>query len=298
MSNILFQTDQLHQFCLDCMETIKSYYREFAKSNFEAAKQLAEELTVYITDYEKSSTNNHPDEFYNDCFIFKKFASLLNSYAEYWSKVCVGLYSESWDTLQDVLDLLRLIKKFSRFDATSLFKFLERQAQSLELLYPYSLFCSIEAVVGRADCSICGKNIESMECIHIAGELYRGKLAYGIVKEFKKLLSVSLVENPEDKRCKITSRNFSGVEYLSELVSIKKCNPLLISHTKESLRRIKIAGNTSIGRNTACPCGSGKKFKKCCINKEFAEKRHIEIITLADSGVSLNDFIYLSRHSA
>ena len=22
-----------------------------------------------------------------------------------------------------------------------------------------------------------------------------------------------------------------------------------------------------IGRNTLCPCGSGKKFKKCCINK-------------------------------
>jgi hypothetical protein len=25
---------------------------------------------------------------------------------------------------------------------------------------------------------------------------------------------------------------------------------------------------TRIGRNDPCPCGSGKKFKKCCINKE------------------------------
>jgi len=24
----------------------------------------------------------------------------------------------------------------------------------------------------------------------------------------------------------------------------------------------------SIGRNEPCPCGSGKKYKKCCINKE------------------------------
>lgn len=23
-----------------------------------------------------------------------------------------------------------------------------------------------------------------------------------------------------------------------------------------------------IGRNMPCPCGSGKKYKKCCINKE------------------------------
>lgn len=24
---------------------------------------------------------------------------------------------------------------------------------------------------------------------------------------------------------------------------------------------------TKIGRNSTCPCGSGLKFKKCCINK-------------------------------
>lgn len=24
---------------------------------------------------------------------------------------------------------------------------------------------------------------------------------------------------------------------------------------------------TSIGRNTPCPCGSGRKFKKCCLEK-------------------------------
>jgi hypothetical protein len=24
---------------------------------------------------------------------------------------------------------------------------------------------------------------------------------------------------------------------------------------------------TKIGRNQPCPCGSGKKYKKCCLNK-------------------------------
>jgi len=27
-----------------------------------------------------------------------------------------------------------------------------------------------------------------------------------------------------------------------------------------------------IGRNDACPCGSGKKYKKCCINKLFKKE--------------------------
>jgi uncharacterized protein YecA (UPF0149 family) len=29
----------------------------------------------------------------------------------------------------------------------------------------------------------------------------------------------------------------------------------------------KVIHRTSIGRNTTCPCGSGLKFKKCCIDR-------------------------------
>ncbi len=29
---------------------------------------------------------------------------------------------------------------------------------------------------------------------------------------------------------------------------------------------------SKIGRNDPCPCGSGKKFKKCCLNKKGIEK--------------------------
>jgi HEAT repeat protein len=32
----------------------------------------------------------------------------------------------------------------------------------------------------------------------------------------------------------------------------------------------KIAQKNKIGRNTPCPCGSGKKYKKCCLKKEHA----------------------------
>ena len=30
---------------------------------------------------------------------------------------------------------------------------------------------------------------------------------------------------------------------------------------------------TKIGRNAPCPCGSGKKYKKCCLEKDLAERR-------------------------
>ena len=34
----------------------------------------------------------------------------------------------------------------------------------------------------------------------------------------------------------------------------------------ESLKQFKLSSN-KIGRNDKCPCASGKKYKKCCINK-------------------------------
>ena len=33
--------------------------------------------------------------------------------------------------------------------------------------------------------------------------------------------------------------------------------------------------NPKIGRNESCPCGSGKKYKKCCINNKINEPIHI-----------------------
>ena len=34
----------------------------------------------------------------------------------------------------------------------------------------------------------------------------------------------------------------------------------------------KTAGKKKISRNAPCPCGNGKKYKKCCLNKEQAPK--------------------------
>jgi len=33
-----------------------------------------------------------------------------------------------------------------------------------------------------------------------------------------------------------------------------------------------------ISRNAPCPCGSGKKYKKCCLDKDQAASRHKEQI--------------------
>ena len=34
--------------------------------------------------------------------------------------------------------------------------------------------------------------------------------------------------------------------------------------TEKQQEELKATGRTKIGKNDPCPCGSGKKFKKCC----------------------------------
>tara|TARA_R100000008_G_C3508505_1_gene127530 strand:+ start:490 stop:699 length:210 start_codon:yes stop_codon:yes gene_type:complete len=38
-------------------------------------------------------------------------------------------------------------------------------------------------------------------------------------------------------------------------------------HYYKWLRDNPVVSNKKIGRNDKCPCNSGKKYKKCCLNK-------------------------------
>ena len=33
----------------------------------------------------------------------------------------------------------------------------------------------------------------------------------------------------------------------------------------------QLGDKLDIGRNSKCPCDSGKKYKKCCINKDWSK---------------------------
>lgn len=68
-----------------------------------------------------------------------------------------------------------------------------------------------------------------------------------------------------------------------------------------------------VGRNDPCPCGSGKKFKKCCLNKKFIAETAVEkftllmdypdkdkildeYITLDEEALEIDELVYLALH--
>ena len=58
---------------------------------------------------------------------------------------------------------------------------------------------------------------------------------------------------------------------------------------KTPLRTPTIPRYSGVGRNDPCPCGSGKKYKKCCIN-QLAGMRIVDAEDLASGvGPSLSE---------
>lgn len=146
-------------------------------------------------------SNTCPDHVLDDYFLFVTALDALHLYAAYWDSLMQGLYSQTWSLLQDLQGSLRLIKRFGRRPDIRLWVVLEEQCAAVERLYPYRWYVSAEMIHGPLVCSVCGRSMDAPTCPHIPGDLYRGRLALGVVREIISAPAIALVSNPMDKRC-------------------------------------------------------------------------------------------------
>lgn len=218
------------------------------------------------------------DEVLNEIFILEKYVRLFGYYGLLWQQIATSQFSESWSSLQSAFDLVRLIRRFSSLDISAI----ENQLYALETAYPYNIFFSMGAVIEQFECSICGKDIDSFDCMHRKGELYRGQMAYGIARNIIRLDHLAIVDQPVDKRCVVSYSNdapqFGVIRYISELLSSKKLLASNFGSIFWEKRRSRSSDHRNIGRNDPCYCQSGLKFKKCCFDKAFIEQDHAQIL--------------------
>lgn len=223
----------------------------------------------------------------NDIFLLKQILSFHNHLVKFWEEICNAKYSSSWNYLQNCLDSLRSINKFAlNNQKTDYLNFFEKQLLILEKLYPYNIFLSTGMEVGFYECSICGKNIDSFECEHEIGELYSGEIAIAIAKGVVNLDHVAMVKHPNDKRCVIqyddNSDQFMNLQFLNREINRRKVTPITIYDADETPKKEINKKYVKLKRNEKCFCGSNKKFKNCCINKQFIEKEHIHLVIKPD----------------
>lgn len=219
---------------------------------------------------------------FNELYVLDRLRGMLVAYCSTWSRIIKSEFSDSWSSLQDALGLLGEIKRLSACGQDHLLDYFENQLVELEKLYPYNVFFSVGMVVDWFKCSICGEDIDSFGCPHIHGQLYGGRMAYGIAQNITKLEHVSIVKHPEDKRCVVKydddGPQFNPIRYLSDIIKSRKIELLHFGKLEFNKKIIKNPDFKKLSRNEPCFCGSGKKFKKCCIDKNMLETDHVDIV--------------------
>lgn len=109
-----------------------------------------------------------------------------------------------------------------------------------------------------------------------------GDFAVEIVDDIKEIQAVCIVSHPEDKRCILevsVDKNLSEKEKFKKLDDFLKLkvDPLQYLDINSRIERRRNLKIQKVGRNDMCPCGSGKKFKKCCIDSLYYDHEKIII---------------------
>ena len=252
------------------------YYKYLNNCSFKNTKYELEKIETIINGY-----NTKNEIILNDLYVLKRIINFYNSLSRYWEHIYNSKYSDSWSSLQDCLDLLRTIKRFASNNRLYKLEKYESLLLDIEKIYPYRIFSSMGIEIGFYECSICNKDIDSFDCPHEIGNLYKGEMAYGIAKGISSIDHVAMVKNPQDKRCVVAyednSAAFKGLQYINNLLINRHIFPTKF-FIEISKRRVNNSEYKKIGKNEICYCGSNKKFKKCCINKKYIEQDHFEII--------------------
>jgi preprotein translocase subunit SecA len=112
-------------------------------------------------------------------------------------------------------------------------------------------------------------NIEALCITSIYGEdnidvntLVKNTYANMYLSKCEKVLSVFLYYSSDDKIKKIDFKIITSDDKESKSTEIMNMAEYL-----RFKRGLRLEGK-KIGRNELCPCGSGKKYKKCCLLKE------------------------------
>lgn len=156
-------------------------------------------------------------------------------------------------------------------------RYIWKHTKKFQSIFPYKLFISPEFVKQKIFCSICGKRVSlRSHCGHRIGQIYNGELCSRILKEFQ-LAGMALVTNPVQKY----SVAFAGqddpdryplLQYLIEALS----SPFHEWNVTEETQRHPHSHFKHVGRNEKCPCGSEKKYKKCCLQAEGVLRPHFQ----------------------
>jgi uncharacterized protein YchJ len=253
------------------LELLNSLKIKIENDDFTDSEKDFSSVTKYFDTIHDYALQNKNEELANSNFVFKVYFLIFVNLSEYFKYLNEKKYRESWLKLQDIFDDIRNVCRFTnenyRFELLHISELLKKY----EELYPFTVFSSPEYIIKKSKCTICEKSKLSLECMHITGNIYWGKLASEIIEEAD-IRAIAVVPNPKDKRLYLEASD-KNISENDRFIKLQKFLSIKLSFLQlfNIQSYITYKNNDSIkknGRNDKCSCGSGLKYKNCCLNKQ------------------------------
>lgn len=228
----------------------------------------------------------------NYCWCLQQIFKIQKGYVSAIHDLKNQKYEDAWLTFDSIDIALGCLE--DNFDVTLdndkyHMVFIGRMIKEYQKLFPYCHFLSRECVVKAEQCSICGQPISLRHpCGHKVGKLYMGELCLRKVvdMEFK---AFSIVTDPFDKYSYVKlpdqEYDYGMLETLMKEIE-SPYDEFYIETVKVTKPEYK-----NVGRNEICPCGSGKKYKKCHLGTKTELMDHHKIFFSKQSLKNENRFV-------
>jgi len=217
----------------------------------------------------------------NEIWCLEQIYKIKKDYIDTYYKLKNKKYFDAWKTLERVdIELSFLRDNFDYSNNEYHLGFIEKTIREYEKLFPYQFFMSRETIVKKEQCTICGKiNTIRNRCAHKVGKVYMGELCSRNIIEFE-WIGMAIVQNPFDKYTVLFPQELEYDYFMLETTMPSLLTPY--DRWYVDIIKEKNPKYNHVGRNDTCPCGSRKKYKKCCKDTEQEYTKHHRV-TLIDN---------------
>lgn len=249
---------------------------------------LDSEITRLAVELKRQAVKNNDQALAKALWCYQAVQRCQNRYIHSYYDMKEGYFYGAWCALEKIENMLDALEHHFDLDVNGedSYKLLQirKNTEQFQRLFPYKLFNSIGAVVHETKCSICDQPVSLRKpCGHRAGEIYSGEACFQVVTKAD-LLEVSLVERPVQK-CTVpfivdknTGKTVDHYNYVHIHYAIDNLEDPFTEWNLTVKRKMRLTSDfADVGRNDDCPCGSTKKFKKCCMRKKYLMRNHFNI---------------------
>lgn len=242
-------------------------------SNIHTQSFSLEEFDQQLQNMKVKAVKENDQATAKQIWIYQTIIEIHKTYREAFVQLKNKQYYEGWRKLERIEIILSSLKRHFQYNKEEYFLwYIEKAVKNLQVVFPYRMFASAEILKKKTKCSVCDKEVSIRNpCGHIVHEIYNGEMCHRIVTE-SEILGISLVENPGNKYAVMFLKdektgeqkdhyNYDAIDHLFECLEL----PYEKWELEVSLREFKKEDYGDANRNDICPCGSGKKFKRCCI---------------------------------